>query len=999
MTLDPDRNIQRAAELIICKIGIEEGAVATLLKIIAADSVDLSTRQACSVWLKNRVASHFHLEASIDHVDCNPIPQSDKNALRSDILALLVVSPSRTISRHLASTLNSIVSTDYPDVWPSLLENIKSLLRSTESREVQAGCIATLETVKAFRFRQNGRYMAPILESLFPTLVSIAHQMVRTPPSQAQEIPIILHLMLKAYGTSLAINLSSHQQTAESLAPWGQLLFAFVNLSIPKEAVPVDEDEREQSEWWKAKKWAFATLGRLFHRFGNPSQLPSPMLKKYGKFAEHFVTVYAPEILNIYLRQVKLYVSGQAWLSRKCQYHIFSFFTECVKPKLTWVLLKPHLETLLSSFVFPHLCFTPSKQALWRNDPVDYLRVVLDQREGFACTPASGATSFLFALVTNRMGTTFLPILGFTYLILQSNAAPSRRFGALSMITVLSPWIMKHPDHNVRNDMELFVERFVAPEYTTSEPYMRAIAYEVLGTIAKSGIKWSNVENLNKHFKAITMALDDSELPVRAQAILALTELVISNESVRVQVAPQVEHVAQGLLKLCDQTDLDILNHSMEVMINQFTAELLPVTDQLVRSLCDSYMRLAKKSIDGKEIEVEKIYAAMAVSKTIWTIVEALESAPEFLTRIQEIIIPIIVSTLENELFDLFDNMFDLIYSVTSKLRAISPNLWTVFEITYKLYKSDAVLLLEVFAPLDNFVSYGHEVIRDCPEYQQMLVEIYAMSLTNKELGESDGVHGCGLAQSILLNLRGCVDNVLQTFIVTASDHLKLAETTGLRTALLNVLINTVLYNPSSALHLMETSESGSARTFLDEWFTVINADDVLLPRVHDKKLSIFALSSLLELDPDLIPESLIGGWPRIVAGILRLFKDLPKAIAGKKTPELLEDDDGADAQEEKPLNVCGDDEDVRGEESEYYETPAKETDYEDEAVALEELGHYSPLDNMNPSSLFKQALTSFQMRNGAGYQAATTSLDVEQQTLLIEVMRLADAPTEAILT
>lgn len=45
-------------------------------------------------------------------------------------------------------------------------------------------------------------------------------------------------------------------------------------------------------------------------------------------FAEHFVTTFAPEIFKVYLHQVELYVSGQAWLSKKCQYQIFQFFTE-----------------------------------------------------------------------------------------------------------------------------------------------------------------------------------------------------------------------------------------------------------------------------------------------------------------------------------------------------------------------------------------------------------------------------------------------------------------------------------------------------------------------------------------------------------------------------------------------------------------------------------------------------------------------------------------------
>jgi hypothetical protein len=189
----------------------------------------------------------------------------------------------------------------------------------------------------------------------------------------------MLHLILKSYKTSLVIHLSKHQQSAESLVPWGRLLFQLVNLQIPKEAVPEDEEERERSEWWKAKKWAYATLGRLFHRFGNPSQLPSPMQEEYGVFAQHFATNFAPEIFKVYIHQVELFVSGQTWLSKKCQYNIFQFFTECVKPKSTWQLLRPHFETLISSFVFPQLSFTPAKQEVWETDPVDYIRVSVGQ--------------------------------------------------------------------------------------------------------------------------------------------------------------------------------------------------------------------------------------------------------------------------------------------------------------------------------------------------------------------------------------------------------------------------------------------------------------------------------------------------------------------------------------------------------------------------------------------------------------------------------------------
>jgi hypothetical protein len=130
----------------------------------------------------------------------------------------------------------------------------------------------------------------------------------------------MLHLIIKTYRITIVVNLSQYQQSNESLVPWGHLLFAVVNLRLPKEAVPEDLEERERCEWWKAKKWAFAALGRLFHRYGNPSQMPSALHDDYIDFARRFISNFAP---SIYLRQVELYVSNQEWL-----YQIFQFFTE-----------------------------------------------------------------------------------------------------------------------------------------------------------------------------------------------------------------------------------------------------------------------------------------------------------------------------------------------------------------------------------------------------------------------------------------------------------------------------------------------------------------------------------------------------------------------------------------------------------------------------------------------------------------------------------------------
>lgn len=44
---------------------------------------------------------------------------------------------------------------------------------------------------------------------------------------------------------------------------------------------------------------------------------------------------------------------------------------------------------------------------------------------------------------------------------------------------------------------------------------------------------------------------------------------------------------------------------------------------------------------------------------------------------------------------DLFDNMYDLVDALTFRLHTISPNMWPIFELTYDLFKNDAVDFLD----------------------------------------------------------------------------------------------------------------------------------------------------------------------------------------------------------------------------------------------------------------------------------------------------------------
>ena len=96
---------------------------------------------------------HSSYSLEVPSKDQTVIAESEREALRINILPLLAASPSRSISLQLANTLRTIVAHDFPaSRWRGLVGEIKTLLTSSNVRELHAGCLAALEAVRAFRY-------------------------------------------------------------------------------------------------------------------------------------------------------------------------------------------------------------------------------------------------------------------------------------------------------------------------------------------------------------------------------------------------------------------------------------------------------------------------------------------------------------------------------------------------------------------------------------------------------------------------------------------------------------------------------------------------------------------------------------------------------------------------------------------------------------------------------------------------------------------------------
>ncbi|KAI9022225.1 armadillo-type protein [Phycomyces nitens] len=1005
-TYQPDPNVHKQAELNLRTVESHNGFLPIVLQILASETLELGARQAAAIYFKNRMNKAWDRTSQATA----PINEEDRRMVKQALLQALVTAPN-AVKVQLTSTLNTILSNDFPEEWPEFVNELQHFLSSSDVRLVYVGLLALREVIKVFEWKSMERRepLKEIIKLTFPGVQAIGSNLLGNDSLEAAEM---LKLVLKIYHGAIRAELPKCLQDPASLVSWGTLFLQLVDKQIPISVLPADSEEREKYPWWKTKKWAYHCLNRLFSKYGNPALLP-PSGAKYSSFAKSFVTNFAPNILQTYLKQIEGWIKKEIWIATKCLGLIASFFDDSVKHKITWQIIKPHTETLVAHFIFPQLCFSAEDEELWSDDPVEYVHKKVDPFEDFH-SPQTNAVNLLVVLARDRKKHTFMTILNFINTILnkyietpdaQKNGR--EKDGALSMISCLAHEILKKKSP-VSSMMEPFFVTHVFPEFKSQFPFLRARACDMARHF--SDLDFANPQNLATLYQNVLDCLRDDELPVKVQAALALQPM-IRHDSVREAMVQSIPFVMQELLNLTNEIDIDTLASVMEEFVEVFAEQLTPFAVQLCTQLRDTFLRIMEdiaqnsnaatadddQSFQGDMDEMsDKTMAAMGVLKTIGTLILSLESSPDVLQQLENALLPVITYTLNNRILDLFDDIFEIIDSCTFSAKRVTPTMWSVFELIYKAFKESGIDYMDaMLPPLDNYISYGKEVFVANESVQQMMFDIIDTVMKSDRLGEQDRVCACKLMESVLLNCRGHVDRCVAPFLNLAFQFIFTGsmKTTEFKVHCIEVVINCLYYNPILTLHLLE--ENQWTQGFFTLWFNTLDK----FSRVHDKKLVIVSLCSLLELPAEQIPASLQAGWPQVLGGIINVFKTLPKAIENRQGMEDLYGDgfDGEDFDDEELSGFEGalSDEDVPDEDNEYLEYLAQQAsshandsefdEFDDEME--EEILFESPLDEIDPYVCFEEAFRGMQQTNSGSYTLLTKDLDAEQQNFILSIL------------
>jgi importin-7 len=1033
-TLSADAAVRQQAETALKSAESHHGFIGALLDIVQNEQ-DLSpaaaVRLPAAIYLKNRVSRGWSTENNVHQ----PIPDDERKSFRDRLLPVLANVPPQ-IRHQCVPILQTILQHDFPAKWPEFMDLTMQLLNAPDANAVFAGLQCLLAVCRTYRFKlaDNDRgNLDKVVEASFPRILAIGTGLMNETTVEAGEM---LRIVVKCYKHAVYYELPHPLRTYQNTVDWCTLFLKIISHEAPAYAMMEDIDEREQNHWWKARKWCYANLNRLYVRYGNPAGLSSTQAKEFGDFPKTFITTFAPEILKGYLGEIEKWVGGNHWLSKPSLSYTLIFLEECVKPKSMWDILKPHMDNLIKHLIFPVLCQSEEDIELFTDDPPEYLHRKLNFYEEVSA-PDMAATNFLIALTKNRKQQTYVILSYVNEVVTRYEAAPDdqkiprEKEGALRMIGSLASIILgkKSP---IANQVEYFFVRHVFPEFRSPHGFLRARACDTLEKFEQ--LDFQDPNNLMVIYRNILESMADPELPVRVMAALALQPL-IRHDVIRTAMQSNIPQIMHQLLKLANEVDVDALANVMEDFVEVFSEQLTPFAVALSEQLRDTYLRIIRELLDRNEAKAgangdgadfgeyldDKSIAALGVLQTIGTLILTLEASPDVLLHLETILMPVITITLENKLYDLFNEVFEIIDSCTFASKSISETMWKAFELMHKTFKEGAELYLEDMLPaLDNFVAYGQDRLIQHPPYLQAMAGMVRDIFNDPKIGGPvDRICGCKLAEAIMLNLRGRpIDTYIPTFIslgmeVLASQANKPTLVKSYKLHLVELVINAIYYNPILALQVLESH--GWTNKFFSIWFGSIDN----FRRVHDKKLCIAAISALLTIRADQVPQSVQTGWPRLLTGATYLFRTLPQAI--KNREETIKASDGvSDA-----LSGYGSDEDpddwtdepagaqewgnvdssalpdtkgdIKDESQAYLDFLSEEAkkfgalaDDDEDSILDEDSLLESPLDKFDPYTTFKESLGKLQQEQPNLYTQLTAVLEVADREVLTQVVQYA---------
>jgi len=163
-------------------------------------------------------------------------------------------------------------------------------------------------------------------------------------------------------------------------------------------------------------------------------------------------------------------------------------------------------------------------------------------------------------------------------------------------------------------------------------------------------------------YHLIECLVNEKELPVKVQAVVALEAVACNQENVTPLIEPQIKPVVLEMLNIIRETESDEVASSLQKLVCTFTELLAPIAVDITKHLVSQFARgyLEKLLIFAYQattlVQVldtdggsdEKAMIAMGLLHTIETMLNVMEDVPGLCTVMEPVVLQVIGYIFEN---------------------------------------------------------------------------------------------------------------------------------------------------------------------------------------------------------------------------------------------------------------------------------------------------------------------------------------------------------------
>lgn len=1025
------------SETLLAEVDKLEGYCFSLLKITSDASLDLSVRQASAICLKNAVKRRWSAAVPIPEgvtgrPPVQPIPQSDKQQLMAHLHECVVRSPP-LVQKQLLVCVKEVVSEGYPEPWSGLLSEMLQNVSSNEPERVYGALLMMRVVASRLEYTQDFKpAMQAFCEAVLPLLLQLLQRLMAE-ASPAPELAMMMKTILKIFWSCVVLDIPASLVQDEALCTgWLQAIMAVLKIQPPTDGLPDDPREREETPWWKLKKWAARLTKRLFERYGEP-RLVLKTSKPSVAFSRLYCQGYNLQFLKCVLEVIDGVAKG-AWVSRAVLMLLFEFLEAAVMPADTYRPLEPFLLDILVHVAFPIACFTAADEAEWSEDPMEVIR-----KNSASCyainfdnlyDPRDGAVRLIHKVMdTKKTCAKFLdPFMEHVAGACRafraehdaapgsvSKAAAYRMDGAALVIGMLLDDVLATKG-KYKQGLEPMVHHYLLPLFDSPYPFLRAKGCWLAGKFAENvaftqpdGSKAKGCgEVFDRLFELNLRCMQDRELPVQVEAVNAFRDFIEAlTEAGRLEekIKPILKDLLRHFFHMTGIIEaMDVLM-SLDSIVENIGDDIQPFAVEVCTELVQVYAKVVGEA-DEKD-EDELLDASMHIVRPIVRLLDACAKLPDTLAQLEGLLVPLLDDCISRKADEVFEEVCEMLTYFTYFAKPISPRIWTFWPRLESVLLDWGIDFVEnIILPLDNFIVHGRDVFlsSSAPNYRESLFGMARYCLGNPDFNQLEVAPAAKLLDIVLLNCRGAVDEWVGPYLDLALSQLGRAKEPAFATLLMNVVPAALHYNATLTLQLLEAG--GKTGPVFQRWFQMLQDDNRFFRRMYDKKLSCIGLSALLPLHEAALPAGVQQALPQIFQTIVKLLKRLKEQEDAAEQAEESGDEGLAGSQQaEDGDDVSDEDVDPVDEDAEYLEMLSKRAarmaraqgaEGEDDSDAIifddwtddEEVE--SALDDIDAFDWLVTTLNTVQQGAPERFQGLMASLDEGAKGALQEIVQFA---------